>query len=174
MLYPIHLPEHYVVVRASVSGGGELLGDCLRAYLLVVEESDSVEILDEEQVNEAGDLIGLVFKILKPLPPEKLARLVPEMEAMCGHAITARLINGVSPPELCIDTKDLSVAYFRREFAVDCSMLHHAESCVRLTHLPTGTTARSTTHRSRVRNHTEALFLLESVVRSNLNAEPRK
>lgn len=142
------------------------MGDVARACAGAVSDSRSIEIVDEDQTNDAGDLAGAVLKISEPLSPEELLRLLTEIRAICPKGVAVRLVKGVSPAECVLDPEHLSIEYFRREFGVISSRVFHTDSCARLTHGPTGRSARSTAHRSRFLNHEEALLLLEALVRS--------
>lgn len=161
----IQLPEAYVVSRASVADGGRWMGELLRACLRALSNPDSIDVVDEEQVSDAGDLAGAVFKITEQLTPTALQQLAREIHANCSNGVTARLVKGVAAEEIAIDPENCSVEYFRREFATNNRMVHHTDSCAKVTHLPTGISARSTAHRSRAINCEEALLLLESLVR---------
>ncbi len=163
----IQSPEAYLVSRASVSDGGRWARELLCACLRAVSNPDSVSVVDEEQVSDAGDLAGAVFKIAEQLPPYALQQLANEVRASCPDGVTVQLVKGVASADVTIDHKDCLIEYFRREFALNSFMVHHTDSCARVTHLPTGISARSTAHRSRTVNREEALLLLESVVRAS-------
>ncbi|RQO63856.1 hypothetical protein DBV14_02150 [Variovorax sp. KBW07] len=142
------------------------MAEVLRACHRVAIDAKSIEIIDEEQAAVARDLAGVVLKICEQLSPETIRRLLEEIQTGCPKGVSAWLIKGASPADFALDSEDISTEYFRHEFAVDSNMIHHAESCARLTHHATGWSARSTAHRSRALNFEEALFLLESLVRS--------
>lgn len=167
MPHQIRLPETYVFARASVSHGGRWTAEVLRACHQVAIDSGSIEIVDEQQTTDAGDLAGVVLKISARLSLETLLRLSDEIKANCPQGVSAQLVKGVPPAEFVLDPEDLSIEYFRREFAVDSNMIRHTDSCAKLTHRPTGGSARSTVHRSRALNYEEALFLLEALLRSD-------
>ena len=160
----VRLPEAYVVARASKADGGLWVGALLRICARMVGDASSIEIIDEEQENGAGDMAGAVLKLCEPLPAEVFLQLSQELPGRSPEGLKARLLEGASPA-MSLAPRDLLIEYFRREFAVNSRMILHTDCCVRLTHVSTGRSARSTAHRSRVLNYEEALLLLESVVR---------
>lgn len=141
------------------------MGDLLRTCSRALRDSWSLEIIDEERANATGDMLGVVLKISEQMPVEPYQWLSEELRAKYCDGVKARLLKGVQPVEMILQPMDFLVDYFREEFAVNSPMVHHTDSCVKLTHLATGVIARSTTHRSRSMNYDEALLLLESLVR---------
>jgi hypothetical protein len=166
MPHRIPLPDAYVVARTSIADGGLWTGNLLRVTLNAVNNSAAVDIIDQEQTTATGDLKAIVLKISEPLLAEEFARLSESLQSVCIPGVNVRLLTGVTTPDQVLSPQDVSSEYFRREFAEDSSEVKHTNSCVRLTHLPTGYTARSTTHRSRALNYEEALFLLASLLGS--------
>ncbi len=160
----VRLPEAYVIARASKADGGLWVGALLSICARRVGDASSIEIIDEEQENGAGDMAGAVLKLCEPLPAEVFLQLSQELQGNCPEGVKARLLGGASPA-MSLAPQDLLVEYFRREFAMRSRMIVHTDCCVRLTHVPTGRSARSTAHRSRVLNCEEALLLLGSLVR---------
>lgn len=164
MRHRVRLPEAYVVASGSKADGGLWVGALLRICARMVDDANSIEIIDEERENGAGDMAGAVLKLCEPLPAEVFQQLSQEIQRNCPEGVNARLLRGASPA-MSLAPQDLLIEYFRREFAVNSRMIHHSDSCARLTHVPTGISARSTAHRSKVLNCEEALLLLESLVR---------
>lgn len=166
MPYRIRLPETYLLVHSANTHSGRWTAEVLRACHQVGIDLESIEIVDEEQATAAGDLASVVLKICDRVSPETGQRLRNEVQAGCPQGVSARLIRAVSPGDFSLEPGGISTAYFRREFAVNSCMIFHTTSCVRLTHRATGRSVCSTAHRSRALNSEEALFLLESLMRS--------
>ena len=166
MPYRVRLPEAYLFVRASNAHRGHWTAGVLQACRRAAIDARSVEIIDEEDASATGNLSSVVLKICDQLPAETIQRLPKEIEATGPQGASIWVIRGVSPENFALDPEDILTEYFRHEFVVGSNMIHHAESCVRLTHRSTGRSARSTAHRSRALNSEEALLLLECLVRS--------
>lgn len=164
--YRVRLPEAYLFVRASNAHRGHWTAGVLQACRRAAIDARSVEIIDEEDASATGNLSSVVLKICDQLPAETIQRLPKEIEATGPQGASIWVIRGVSPENFALDPEDILTEYFRHEFVVGSNMIHHAESCVRLTHRSTGRSARSTAHRSRALNSEEALLLLECLVRS--------
>jgi hypothetical protein len=158
-------PEVYLIARAGIGNDG-WFSVALKACLGIVVDSSSVQVVDEEQGSERGDLIGAAVKISEPLSSAALDRLLEVLKRELPPEVSFRLLHGATRSELSILPEELSVEYFRKEFAVDSRMVHHSTSCAKLTHLPTQVSSRSTDHRSRIANYEEALFLLASLLRN--------
>lgn len=167
MPYRVRLPQTYLFAQASNAHSGRWTAEVLRACHRAEINPRSIEIIDEEQATATGDLSGVILKICEQLTPETIQRLPEEIQATCPQGVSTWLIRGASPANFALNSEDISTEYFRHEFAVDSNMIHHTESCARLTQRSTGRSARSTAHRSRALNAEEALFLLESLVRSD-------
>jgi hypothetical protein len=162
-------PELFVVAHADVADGGRWVSDLWRLCTGVVGELSAVDVVDERQLNVEGDIGDAVLIITAPVPSEGIQRLAEELRAKLVDGVNARLVVAVHPDSVHLDSSQISVEHFRREFAVNSQMVAHVDSCVKLTHLPSGTVARSTRHRSRALNREQARLLLESLVSESQN-----
>jgi hypothetical protein len=138
----------------------------MRTALDAVEDKSAIELLDLESANPAGDLASFIVKISEPLPPPVFAQMAEVARAASGNGVEYKLVRAVSEPVQVLSLDDVSTEYFRREFAVDSPFVIHSETCVKLTHRPTGLTARCTDGRQKSRNFEEALLVLASLVAS--------
>lgn len=152
-----------MVAHATVRGR-EWVRDLWRLCIGVVAEPSAVEVDDEKQLSAEGDVDEAVLSITLPMPAEGVQRLTEELREKLASGVNARLVKAVQPDGFRLHSAHILVEYFRREFAVDSRMVVHVASCVKLTHVPSGTVARSTRHRSRALNQNDALLLLESLV----------
>jgi hypothetical protein len=139
------------------------LGDLLRP-ILAVSSSSAVEIIDERLANDKGGIISAVVKVVEQVSESKLRELIDHFREASSGNVDVRLVRAVPPGSVVIDRAQCVVEYFRLEFAVDSRMVKHTESCVKVTHAPTGIAVRSTSHRSRIVNEQEALLVLESLL----------
>jgi hypothetical protein len=166
----IRSPYAYVLARASIEDGGRWLAGLLRACATVVDDLNSVELVDEEQASEAGDLASATIKISKPLLPTLYNALFECLRTSCPVGVSVQLIPASSAVSVDVGSADFSVEHFRREFAVDSQFTCHGVSCTRITHRPSGSTARSTMHRSRLANDEEAIVLMSSILMAGHDA----
>lgn len=157
-------PEAYIVARASLSDGGHWISDVLKVVHDTFGAGETVEIIDLEQVNTNGDMATLALKIASPMSSAAYAQLSINLDSVCRPGVEVRLLKGVRDADHILSLDDVVVEYFRREFAKDCREIVHKERCVRLTHLPTGCSVRSTAHRGKTANYDEAKFLLASLL----------
>jgi hypothetical protein len=155
-------PDAYVLAQATSAGADSWLGDLLRSCYHVLGQNASLQIVDEETTSANGGSRAAVVKISERLSAETLAALAEEL-CKPNPWFSARLVKAVQPNQFCLALDDVTLTYFRKEFVRD-SMIHHTDCCVRLVHIPTGISARSTDHRSRFMNQMEAQFLLETLV----------
>lgn len=161
----IRVPEAYVLARASIEDRGLWLTELLRTCATVVGDSNSLELIDEEQSSNAGDLASATVKITKPLSITLYKTLLACLRASCPDGVSVQLISASSAEPINVDSTDFVVEHFRREFSMDSQFIFHAESCTKITHRPTGITTRSTIHRSRLVNDEEAIVLMSSILK---------
>jgi len=166
MIQTISKPGAYIIGRASLADGRYLSLDVMRAALDAVEDESTIELLDLESANPAGDLASFIVKISEPLPPPTFAQMAEVARAASGNGVEYKLLRAATEPGQFLSLDDVSTEYFRREFAVDSQFVVHRETCVRLTHRPTGLAARCTDDRRKSRNFEEALLVLASLVAS--------
>jgi hypothetical protein len=166
MTQRISKPEAYIIGRALLPDGRHLSLDVMRTALDAVEDKSAIELLDLESANPAGDLASFVVKISEALPPTVFSQMAEVTWAASGNGVEYKLVRAVSEPVQVLSLDDVSTEYFRREFAVDSPFVIHSETCVKLTHRPTGLTARCTDGRQKSRNFEEALLVLASLVAS--------
>jgi hypothetical protein len=160
----ISVPEAFIVGHASLADGGRWIFGLFDAVRDAVHDDSSVEILDEECLNAAGDIASYALKISERLPESAYAQLSEAARSASRNGAEHRLLRAVATPDQVLNREDVSTEYFRREFAVDSQFIVNRESGVKLTHRPTGLTARCTAHRHKERNIDEALFLLAALV----------
>lgn len=161
MTHHPRLPEAYILASPD-QPDSEWLGNLLRACVRTCPDLGSIEIIDELYANAEGDILSVAVKLTTPMNAEQFRVLSQELLSPAFQKSNVRMIRGQPEIAALVDPTDLRVEYFRREFSKDSRMVAHTDSCVRITHLPTGKVARSTQHRSRGLNHDEALLLLQA------------
>ncbi len=170
MPHPIREADCYVLVEAL--GGASTLWShsLMQGRLRELLERQSVETVDEEVINSDGDIVSAVLKVTAPLSVSERQNLLTELTTNSPSGVSVRLISAASSQEDAIEPKELLVEHFRREFAADSQFIHHGNSCTKLTHVNTGLFARSTIHRSLLRNDEEAMLLLMARLKDRRNA----
>ena len=161
MTQRIRLAEAYILASSEVPDA-EWLGDLLRVCIRTIKDQGSIEIVDELHANAEADVVSAAVKLAAPMSEAQLRELSHNLQSPQLQKLTVRMIKGQPQDAEFVDQADLRIEYFRQEFAKDSWMVHHTDSCVRVTHLPTGKVARSTLHRSRALNQDEALLLLKA------------
>jgi hypothetical protein len=168
MTHRIRLPEAYVLASSDVPDA-EWLGNLLRVCISTVTDTSSIEVIDELYASADGDVISAAVKLAAPMSDEQFRRLSNDLRSLPLQKLNVRMVR-VNPNDAKLpDQAELHIEYFRREFARDSQMVRHTDSCVRVTHVPTGTVARSTLHRNRVLNQDEALLLLKAALATGPN-----
>lgn len=161
MTHRIRLPEAYILASIDVPGS-EWLGVLLRVCIRTLKDIDSIEIVDELHANAEADVVSAAVKLTATMNDVQFRGLSHDLQSLPLQKLNVQMIKGQPQDPALLDQADLRIEYFRQEFAKDSRMVHHTDSCVRVTHLPTGNVARSTLHRSRALNHDEALLLLRA------------
>jgi len=156
--------ECYVLLRDS-GRCKNWLSRALKACGDEFVDMSAIDVVDEQRLNEGGDLSAAVLKLLAPLSRERMQALPDRLAMELPEGVSFRLIEGARWNEAAIPSDELAVEYFVHEFARHGRMIRRTTSCVKLVHLPTGIACRSTAHRRRQSNYEEALLLLASLLK---------
>jgi len=165
----IRPPAYYVVVRRANAADEHPFPRVLRACLDSVVNQDCVELVDEEYGPTVWDTVGMTVKLIGPITGHEVSGLMEQLERICSPTTSWRVVRGRTAEELAIGPKDLKVEYFLREHARE-SHLWPTVSCVRLTHHPSGLVARATSHRQKLINYEEAIYILDSLLKDSGHA----
>jgi hypothetical protein len=166
------LPLAYVVAQADLPDHGKWFGDLLKVCLRALKES-SIQILDEKRRSEAGDIVSVAVKIVEPADSNSLKDLLRVLEQHLPKEINWSLVHAGSREDAAeIPLEAVEVEYFLQEFSYRSYMVASTTNCVRLKHLPTGISCRSTAHRGRTQNYEEALLLLSSLLKAAMTCSP--
>lgn len=161
MTHRIRLPEAYILASSDVPDS-EWLGDLLRTCISTVKDIGSIEIVDEFYASTDAEVISAAVKLTTPMSDEQFQRLSQDLQSPLLQKLNVRIVKVQPHDAEFLDQTELRIEYFRQEFAKDSQMVRHTDSCVRITHLPTGNMVRSTLHRNRMLNQDEALLLLKA------------
>ena len=156
--------ECYVLLRDSARCKNWLRG-ALKVCGDEFVDMSSIDIVDEQRLNEGGDLSAAVLKLLAPLSRERMQALPERLALELPEGVSVRLVEAAQWHEATIPCDELAVEYFMHEFARHGRMIRQTTGCVKLVHLPTGISCRSTAHRRRQSNYEEALLLLASLLK---------
>ncbi|NKI94967.1 peptide chain release factor-like protein [Rhizobacter sp. SG703] len=93
-----------------------------------------------------------------------LAEELAKSGASRPPSVTVSLLESIDEDVFPLDPADIEATWFRDPSKTDGGFVAHTDACARLVHAASGMVAQCTQHRSRARNHAEALSLLRARV----------
>lgn len=157
-------PGAYVLASAPESADRRWYADALKVCFAESLDPALLKVVDEELRNEKGDVASVAIKLPGPISSTQLHALAGKLRQRLANDVNCRVLIGCPREEAALPAQELEVEYFVHEFARPGRMSYPGTSCVKLTHIPTGLTARSTSDRNRFLNYEEALLLLCSLI----------
>lgn len=152
----------YIEIRSEDSSGVDWIDGFLRHCLGILGSRFEFFDIDEQL---RGRLDGKGHAVYKVIGDDAHAFLVEELAGSMDSkpaSVSVSLLEEIGDEVFPLDAADLELTCFRNPQAVSSRFVEHTDNCARLVHAASGTAAECTHHRSRARNHAEALVLLRS------------
>jgi protein subunit release factor B len=132
------------------------------------ENGFMVQIIDEDRYGPALDWVNITIKISGNNAHEfflNYSKIQPQL------SILINLFPEVINSSVSIQDRDVIIEFFRNKSVIENSFVHHTDSCVKITHNPSGVIVSCQEYRSRHKNLAEAKTLLISKLTAiNINS----